>query len=331
MTVRTLVGAVALTLAFALPGVAAAQTSLTLGSAKRAPDVGATFDQEFADAVSGTTGAKVDIQYVGNEQEMVQQVIRGRLDLGVTSPLGLSAAIPEIAILNVPYLWISQAERDYVYAHDLKEPLAKLFADHGLVLLSVQDAGYNGVYCKFDCVDPSSLKGQKIRVSPSASSKLFWDSVGAIPIQLPLSDAWPALEQNLVVGGDQPMGFFSTTPGAESAKFFVFTNHTHSPWLYFAGQQAWNGLSAEQQQAVVAAMPAEFSTTARLLEAQDVRAEAYRKTGGQTFALDEAGVMAWASLVVPNIDGFIAGMSPVAQDIYAAVKTGKADFAASAK
>jgi TRAP-type C4-dicarboxylate transport system substrate-binding protein len=313
-----------------MAGSAMAQEDWKLASAKRLPDVGAQFDQEFADAVVANSGGagKIEIQFVGNEQEMVQQVLRGRLQFGVTSPLGLSAAMPEMAVFNTPYLWLSRAERDYVYTNHLVEPLKKMFEDKGLVLLSIQDAGYNGVFCKMDCSDPASLKGQKTRVSPSAASKMFYESLGAIPVQLPLADVWSALEQNLVVAGDLPLGFFSTTPGAATAQHFVYTQHTHSAWLYFVNKGVWDTLKPEAQTAIVGAMPVPYATTDRLMAYQDEAAVSYAGKGGKVYPLTDEQRAGWASLVTPNIPTFVATLSPAAQDLFKIIAKGKEEFAA---
>lgn len=313
-----------------MAGSAMAQEDWKLASAKRLPDVGAEFDQEFADAVTKNSGGagKIEVQFVGNEQEMVQQVLRGRIQFGVTSPLGLAAAMPEMSIFNTPYLWLSRAERDYVYTNHLVEPLKKMFEDKGLVLLSIQDAGYNGVFCKMDCSDVASVKGIKARVSPSAASKMFWESLGAIPVQLPLADVWPALEQNLVVAGDLPLGFFSTTPGAATAQHFVYTQHTHSAWLYFVNKGVWDTLKPEAQSAIVAAMPVPYATTDRLMAFQDEAAKAYSSKGGTVYPLTDEQRATWASLVTPNIPNFVGTLSPAAQDLFKIIAKGKEEFAA---
>src|SRR5690606_12123612 len=133
--------------------------------------------------------------------------------------------------------------------------------------------------------------------------------LGAIPVQLPLADVWPALEQNLVVAGDLPLGFFSTTPGAATAQHFVYTEHTHSPWVYFVNKGLWDGLSADAQKAVIAAMPPAYSKSDRFFAAQDERAKDYTSKGGTVYALTDEQRAAWAALVTPNIDAYVATMS----------------------
>src|SRR5689334_17868024 len=72
-----------------------------LATVRRAPDVVAEFDDEVAKSIGAATGGDVavEIQVITNEQEMIQQVVRGRLEMGVTSPLGIAGLMPDIAIL----------------------------------------------------------------------------------------------------------------------------------------------------------------------------------------------------------------------------------------
>jgi TRAP-type C4-dicarboxylate transport system substrate-binding protein len=258
---------------------------------------------------------------------MIQQVVRGRLEMGVTSPLGIAGLMPDIAVLNIPYLWLSDAERDHVYAR-LAGPLREMFEEKGLVLLAIQEAGYNGVFCTLDCANPAALKGRKVRVSPSASGRMFWSSLGTNPVQLPLSELWPGLEQGLVVAGDLPIGFYSTSPGAAVAKHFVYTDHIHSPWLYFVNKRTWERLSADKRKAIRDNVPAIFSTSKRFFSAQEDRAKAFAEKGGIVYRLTDAQRAAWASLVTPNIEPFVVGMSERAKTIYDVVKKAKTEFAA---
>lgn len=303
-----------------------------LATVRRAPDVVAEFDEELARSIGTSTAGdvSVEIQNITNEQEMIQQVVRGRLEMGVTSPLGIAGLMPDIAILNIPYLFVSDAERDHVYSR-LVEPLREMFEEKGLVLLAIQEAGYNGVFCTMPCANPAALKGQKVRVSPSASGRMFWSSLGTNPVQLPLSELWPGLEQGLVVAGDLPIGFYSTSPGAAVARHFVYTDHIHSPWLYFVNKSVWDKLPADKRKTVLEKAPATFSTSQRFFTAQEERAKAFADKGGTVYKLTDAQKAAWASLVTPNIEPLIGSMSDRARKIYDTVKTAKAEFAAKTR
>src|SRR5688572_20456235 len=163
-------------LAFGLAGPAQGQQQWKLGSLMQSPTFGATLDDELLATIGKSTSGKLTVerQFVGNEQEMVQQVTRGRLQMGATSAFGAGVAVPDATVVSLPYVWSSDAERRYVTDKFVLPVMRKLFAEKGLELLAINEAGYNGVFCKMACAEPGTLKGAKVRVSPAVASKVFW-------------------------------------------------------------------------------------------------------------------------------------------------------------
>jgi TRAP-type C4-dicarboxylate transport system substrate-binding protein len=85
--------------------------------------------------------AKAERIFVGSEQEIAQQVIRGRVQLGGISMAGLAPSVPEAGLLTTPYLWSSNAERDFVTDNYALPVLRKIYEKKGLVLLKVSEVG----------------------------------------------------------------------------------------------------------------------------------------------------------------------------------------------
>ena len=106
-----------------------------------------------------------------------QQLARGRLEMGSVSYTGASVLIPEAALLNMPYLWTSDAERDFVTDNHALPVLKKIYEAKGLVIIGLGEVGWNDVVCKKACLTPADVKGMKVRVSPAPSSKMFWSSL----------------------------------------------------------------------------------------------------------------------------------------------------------
>lgn len=268
----------------------------------------------------------VRIQSITNEQEMVQQVVRGRIEVGVTSGQGIGATAPDASVLAFPFLWDSNEQRDYVMEKNVKPILAEILAQKGLQLLAIGDAGYYGVFCQFDCTDVTSLKEVKVRVSPTPAARLFWSQVGANPVQLPLSELWPGLEQNLVRAADIPLPFYVTTPAQKSAPHFVNTNHFHAAWVYFMNKRLYDGLTDEQRQAVADDLPTSKELVA--VYAEDIAAarKKHEELGGSFHELSEEQNAAWRGSIADKIPELLAGMGPDAQRLYDAIQAGKAEF-----
>src|SRR5262245_13324292 len=59
---------------------------------------------------------------LGNEQDTMQQVARGRIDSGGFSLTAAALLAPELAVLNFPFLFASSAEQDCVLDNHLFKP-----------------------------------------------------------------------------------------------------------------------------------------------------------------------------------------------------------------
>ncbi len=269
----------------------------------------------------------VHTQSIANEQEMVQQVIRGRIQVGATSGQGLGAAVPDASVLAFPFLWDNDKQRDYVMQKFVKPVLGEILAKKGLQILEIADAAYYGVFCHFDCRDPASLKNVKVRVSPTAASRLFWTEIGANPVQLPISELWPGLEQNLVRAADIPLPFYITTPAQQSAPHFVNTNHFHAAWIYFMNKRLHDGLSDTRRKALADNLPSGQALIA--VYAKDV-AEArvkHESRGGRFYEIGDELKAKWRSGIEAKIPELLKTMGPDAQTLYDAIRAGKAEAA----
>lgn len=270
-------------------------------------------------------------QFIGNEQEMVQQVLRGRVQVGATSAQGLGVAVPDGSVLAFPFLWESVEQRDYVTQNHVLPVLDELLAEKGLKLLAVADAGFYGVFCQFDCHDPESLRGEKVRVSPTPAANLFWSNVGANAVQLPISELWPGLEQNLVRAADIPLPFYLTTPARESAPHFVKTDHFHAPWIFFMNKGLWDGMSEAQQTAITENLPPVEDMlaiyAAEIAEAE----ESFKAGGGNYYELTPELDAKWRAGIQERLPELLASMGEGAQRLYDTIEAGKAEFASKAQ
>ena len=310
---------------------ALAQKAWKVGSAAQPGTVLIGFVDELAQKAGENSKGEVKVErlFIGSEQEASQQVVRGRIELGSISYTGISVLIPEASVLNMPYLWVSSAERDFVTDKFALPVMKKIFDAKGLVILGLGEVGWNDVVCKKACLTPESVKGMKVRVSPSAASKMFWASLGGNGVQMPLSELFPALQSGLVDAADLPFPYYVTTPAAQSAPHYVLTQHLHHGSVIVANKAAWEGLSATQKQAVQAAVP----DVARMRKAVDdevkPKMEEFKKKGGFVHELTTAQRGEWRKLVQPNQESLIKDLGAGAPELWAAVQKGKQEYAAS--
>ena len=317
--------------AFALSsGAALAQQNWKIASAAQPGSVLVGFVDETANKITtGTAGAlKTERLFVGSEQEIIQQLVRGRLEMGSVSYTGASVLIPEAALLNMPYLWRSNAERDFVTDNFALPILKKIYEAKGLVIIGLGEVGWNDVVCKKACLTPNDVRGMKVRVSPAPSSKMFWGSLAVNGVQMPLSELFPALQSGLVEAADLPFSYYITTPAAQSAPHYVMTRHLHHGSTFMINKRVWDALSAEQKKVVESARP-DIARMRREVEAEEKpKMEEFRKKGGVVHELTAAQRLEWSRLVEPNQEKLVKEIGDGAQELWEAIQKGRREFVA---
>jgi TRAP-type C4-dicarboxylate transport system substrate-binding protein len=271
-----------------------------------------------ADAITrgSAGGVKAEFQFLANEQEAVQQVVRGRLQVGVISVLGLASIAPELAVFATPYLWSSPQEGDTVLDRHGMRLLTPILDAKGLVLLGLTETGFNDVVGKSALLTPADVKGRKIRVSPAPSSRFFWSALQANGVQLPLGEMFPGLEQGLVEGADLPFVYYITTPAAKSAPHVTLTRHTHLFNAVFVNKAAWSRLSAQQQQGIRAAIPGYATLRAEVRASEGPLMEKFEAGGGKVHRLTDAQRKAWVDMVAPGHAAYVQTMGPAAVALF---------------
>jgi TRAP-type C4-dicarboxylate transport system substrate-binding protein len=317
-------------LAAGFSATAHAQEVWKLGTAAQPGTVLYDIVMKFINDFNAAAGPELKMEYqlVGNEQEMHQQVVRGRLQAGASSFAGGAIVVPEGAVFQTPYLWRNNEERMWVI-DNFGVPIAKrLFAEKGLELIMVADVGWNDVICKTACLTPESIKGQKMRVSPSQASRITFKQLGANGVQMPLTEAWPGLQSGLVVGADLPFLFYVTTPAAQSAPHYVLTRHYHHDSTFIVNKALFDGMKPDLRAKLLKALPDVAWARKQVLDTEGPKMKEFVAKGGFVHQLTDAQREAWAAVIRPGEAEMVEAIGGKAQEVMDALKKGKAAFAA---
>ena len=288
-------------------------------------DIVMKFINDFNAAAAGE--AKLEYLMVGNEQEMHQQAVRGRIQLGASSFAGGALLVPEGTVFNTPYLWKNEAERAWVTDNHGVPVMKKLYAEKGLELIRVADVGWNDMVCKTACLTPESIKGQKMRVAPSPASKIVFQQLGANGVQMPLSEFWPGLQSGLVVGGDLPFLFYVTTPAAQSAPHYVMTRHFHHPSTFVVNKALFDGMKPALREKLLKAVPDATWMRKQVADTEAPKMKEFVAKGGFVHQLTDEQREAWAKVIRPGQAEMIKMVGGRAQEVMDAINAGKKAFA----
>ncbi|GLQ07134.1 TRAP transporter substrate-binding protein [Sneathiella chinensis] len=213
---------------------------------------------QVAAAVQEATGGSVKIDVfpgsqLGNEQDVIRQVARGRVQMGAFSNTAASLIVPEISLLAAPYIWDNVAQADCALDNHMDAVFQDRFKEMDLVFLGWTEVGQMGYASAKPIESLTELSGKKVRVAPSKTSSLTAESVGANSVMLPITEVASALQTGLVDSADLPGLAFTSLGIGKIAPHWIATNHSHQVGVVLMSRKVWSKLTPEEQTQMQAA------------------------------------------------------------------------------
>ncbi|MES2638801.1 MAG: TRAP transporter substrate-binding protein DctP [Myxococcota bacterium] len=185
---------------------------------------------------------------LGDENESVQACQRGQIQ-GVGASTGAIASIvPELAVLELPYLFKSAEEADYVLDKVILPTVEKAFRDKGLVFGFWSENGYRAFGSNWGPVkSPADLKGHKMRSQEHELHLQMYRSFGASPVPIPVTEVLTSMQTGVIDGWDNTPLFAFAAQWTSATKYLTLTNHIYQP-AAIAFNKAWfDALPADLQ------------------------------------------------------------------------------------
>ena len=240
---------IALALATAAMAGAHAQTVLKIGYPTAPTSHYGVGSNTFCDEIEKGTAGRYKCQQfpnsaLGGEREMIEAVQLGTLDVVNTSTGPVGNFVPEVKIVDIPFLF-----RDYDHARKVMDgPIGQdiltKFPSKGLVALAWTENGFRHMTNnKRAIVKPADAAGLKMR---TMENKVHMEGYRTFGIQ-PTPMAWPevfgALQQGTVDGQENPIPVILAAKFSQVQKHLSLTGHVYSPSLLISSVQLMNKLS----------------------------------------------------------------------------------------
>ncbi len=284
---------------------AAAQTTVKIGYATTPQShyrVGTTV---FCEELDKRTSGRYKCQQfpnaaLGGEREMIEAVQLGTLDIINTSTGPVGNFVPEVNIVDIPFLF-----RDYEHARrvldgPIGDELRAKFPAKGLIALAWTENGFRHMTnSKRPIVKPEDAKGLKIRSMQNKVHIQAFRSIGIQPTPMGFPELFTALQQGTVDGQENPIPVILSATFAQVEKHLSLTVHVYSPALLIMSPALWNKLSdADKKAFTEAAKAGSAAQRKKVNDDERVGIDELRKAGMN---------------VVTQVDGaaFRAAMTPV--------------------
>ncbi len=245
-------------LAFLAAGGAASAQTIKLGTL--APKGSPWFDnlQDMAADWGAASDGRIQVRIypggsIGDERDMVRKMQIGQLQGAVLTAEGLSVIVPEILALQMPMIFKTDGELDYV-REQLKPELEALFEARGYKILNWGDIGWVRLFSRDPVVVMDDLRRQKLFTwagDPELAEGYRMQGMKVVP--LPVPEIFSGLQSGLIDA------LYTAPVAALSYQWFGLANHmTELKVLKLIGatvvtDKTWNRISPEARDEVVAA------------------------------------------------------------------------------
>jgi tripartite ATP-independent transporter DctP family solute receptor len=243
----------------------------------------------IAKEVKEKSGGRIDIQVfpngqLGSGKEMMENVSAGVIQLTTDGAGALSVFLPQLSVIEAPYLWRDAAHLAKVATSPLFAKMnEELAAKRGMRLLSVTYYGKRHLTTgKTSAQKPSDIAGLKLRVPPVDVFRAMVEAWGAQATPIAFPELYLALSQGAVDGQENPLPTIASSKFNEVQKFLVLTQHVITPRMPIVNEAFWKGLPAADRETIQGAINTQSAWQNGELLSQEASLVGTLKTGGMT-------------------------------------------------
>ena len=134
----------------------------------------------------------------GDEFDIIRKMKMGKIDSTGFTGVGLGQILPQIRILELPRLFESYKEIDYV-TDKLKPYFEQEFSKKGYVLLGWAEVGFVNIFSNKDISTLASLGGLKMwSWEGDPLAKALFEALDIVPNPMPVTDVYTSLQTGLI-------------------------------------------------------------------------------------------------------------------------------------
>ena len=216
--------------------------------------------QRFATNVKSALGQRVTLGFfpnsqLGKEADVVQQVKVGSIDMMITGSSIWATVAPEFGMLDLGYMFDSNAHAARALDGGVGAQLAKILNDRtGCTVLGwAAHFGPRSVYTKTPVNALAEIKGVKLRVLPTPAFIETFKLMGATPTPIPFNELYTAVQTGVVDGFEHDAATVLASKLYEVTRYCWLTEHLFSPMIAVIGKRGLDKMPSDIRPAVLQA------------------------------------------------------------------------------
>ena len=271
--------------------------------------------EKWAEFISQKSGGKMTLKVfpstLGGDVQVLSSVQGGTIDFASMNSGILQGIQKEFAIFDFPFMFDSGPEADKVLDGSFGKKLADLLPAKNLYNLAYWELGFRNITNgKRPIAKLADLEGIKLRVIQAPIYIDTFTALGVNPVPMSFSELYPALEQKVIDGQENPFSVIETSKFYEVQKYLTISNHMYNPQSVIASKKKWDALTKDEQEILRSTL-----VDATLWQRQNARAMAGKslenlKKTMEVSELPPAEISKIREKLKPVIDKYSANVGP---------------------
>jgi TRAP-type C4-dicarboxylate transport system substrate-binding protein len=263
----------------------------------------------IGDRLKSAFGDGVEIRYVWNimdfgykSEDILWLVESGVLTLGYQSSSYFTDRVPEVGLLDLPFLFDTRETARAAMDGELGKVMAgKIQAGLNHRILGYFENGFRHISNRLRPVRrPADLAGMTIRTLPSDIQVRTFELLGAVPLRMDLTEAIERIRAGTIDAQENPLANTVTYGVHKFHRFHSLTGHFYLSRPIFLHRPSYDAWPSELQRVMGAAVREAVAVQRDLAIAEEEKALAeIKSTGCEVFDLDAAEHEAFVAAVQP--------------------------------
>jgi len=286
--------------------------------------------QSVADQIAEKSGGKLKIQVIGDaqlgdEQTILRQGMKGRVDIVMVSNIPLSLIGQEVDVFSTPFLFDSVEQGTCVAYSHMSDILGPNLLDAGLIPLTWMEIGHYLTFSKKEpALTPDALSGKKLRVAATTSDEAFARRLGAVGVPMGTSATIPALQTGNVESAFLP-GLFGMAIGTHKvAPHVTVSDHGRPIGTVAISERSYKKLSDQEKEWLKVFEETGPAMSATILGTQEAFLKKLEGAGLPVVRLNDEQTAAWKASSEGLREELVEQLGPKAAALLEKIETAKA-------
>jgi tripartite ATP-independent transporter DctP family solute receptor len=227
--------------------------------------------ETFKQALESSTGGRISVELyatgqLGGESQILEGLKVGTIEAYIGTCGALSNFVPELGLVDLPYLWRDNAQAFGALDGPIGAKLAQAAPAKGFTLLGYWPAGRRDVYGNVKIEKPDDFHGVKIRTLQAPVFLATFKAFGALPTPLAWPETYSALQQGVIDASETALPAMLDANQQEVVKYVSLTGHALTIATITVATRWYTDLEPDLRQAIA---EAEAKGRARVLAADE--------------------------------------------------------------